>query len=311
MSSRNGETGTPRACSWSCSEIAPPNRSAPPTARSGCHLAKITSATAMNPRPAVIHSAHVLARPSERCAPAIPPRSPATNSAWYCSRCGLRAGRERGDGVLADRAQAQPPARREEHPPDQHGDGHRGVDQRVVLEQRGPSDRQLRRATGSRSSGRPGDLAADVRTADQRAQPDAAEHEGEAAGELVRPPRDDEEREDQVEERRPRAPPPRRRAPRCPCAPGRRSPSTAPISITPSRPRFTTPARSLDQLGQGRVEQRRAGEDRAREEAAHRRRSARAPRDGPSTTNSMTAIRMFDDRARAAPGSSAGCRRRR
>ena len=47
---------TPIDWSWKFSAIAPPNSSVPTTARSGFHEAKITSATAMKPRPAVMPS---------------------------------------------------------------------------------------------------------------------------------------------------------------------------------------------------------------------------------------------------------------
>ena len=46
-------------------------------AHSGFHLAKITSAMAMKPRPAVIPSAQVSVSATDTCAPAVPPSMPA------------------------------------------------------------------------------------------------------------------------------------------------------------------------------------------------------------------------------------------
>ena len=40
--------------------------------RNGFHIAKITSATAMNPRPAIMFSNQALAYAIERCAPPMP-----------------------------------------------------------------------------------------------------------------------------------------------------------------------------------------------------------------------------------------------
>ena len=64
-------------------------------ARSGCQRAKITSATAMKPRPAVIHSAHVRATPIDRCAPAMPPSTPASEQRLVLQHARVAPGRER------------------------------------------------------------------------------------------------------------------------------------------------------------------------------------------------------------------------
>ena len=77
-------------------------------ARSGCQRAKTTSATAMKPRPAVIHSAHVLATPIDRCAPAIPASRPASTRAWYWTARGLRPAANAATGFSPTARTARP-----------------------------------------------------------------------------------------------------------------------------------------------------------------------------------------------------------
>ena len=62
----------------------------------------------MKPRPAVIHSAHVLAMPIDRCAPAIPPSAPASNRAWYCSTRGSRPAANAATGFSPTARTASP-----------------------------------------------------------------------------------------------------------------------------------------------------------------------------------------------------------
>src|SRR5262249_8671895 len=87
------------------------------------------------------------------------------------------------------------------------------------------------------------DLAPDVPCPDERAQSHAAEHQRESARQLVGLAANHQEREEQIEQRACECTSQdgQRRAPVCAIA---MKPVTAPISITPSRPRFTTPARS-------------------------------------------------------------------
>ena len=181
----------PAPASGARARSRPPNRSAPATARSGCHLAKITSATAMKPRPAVIHSAHVFAE-AQREVRARDPReqrrpraAPGTGA-----RSGLRPAAKAAVGVLADGAEREPPPRPEERPPRERGDGHGGVDQRVVPERDGPDAAGAPRATGSAARGSPAIWLPMYGAADERAQSHPAEHEREPARELIGAPRD-------------------------------------------------------------------------------------------------------------------------
>ncbi len=76
MFRKKEETGTPAPCRRNCPASTPPNRYAPSAARAGFHPAKITSATAIQPRPAVMFSVQPGFVPSEIAAPPKPASAP-------------------------------------------------------------------------------------------------------------------------------------------------------------------------------------------------------------------------------------------
>ena len=203
--------------------------------------------------------------PSERCAPAIPPSTPATNSAWYCSTLRISAGREGSRrGSRRPREGRGPSAFEEEHPPGEHGDGHGSVDERVVPEQRPGRRTAGVPRHGMRQLREPGDLAADVAPTSSALSPTPQNMRARPlASWFARRvmTRNAKIRLKSAPARRAGRDAPAAALPVCTMA---TKPTTAPISITPSRPRFTTPARSPITSATRRVEQRRARDDRAR-----------------------------------------------
>jgi hypothetical protein len=77
----------------------PPNSTAPITALSGSHVAKMTRAMAIHPLPAVIPSVHPGVYASERCAPPKPTNIPLLNKG-YTPPCTLVLGAVLVRGII-------------------------------------------------------------------------------------------------------------------------------------------------------------------------------------------------------------------